>query len=310
MKKVLKNIFIGIIILLILGAIGISIFTGKAVFDGYTNVVSREETVKNSMEYKKDYDDLAKNYDLEKFEIEDKNLDHKIPAIYAKKSGNKNIAVLVHGMGGTKETVSPIMKTFLDLGYDTIAYDQRNSGENMADYNTSGILESKDTRAVIDYIRENYQDGNLILWGESYGGLTSIITAAKDEGKIDYLILESPVSNGFDMIENVMKDISKKQGIPLGYMIKAGDLYSKAKLGLSFSDMDGSEYMKNIEIPVLISHSNIDKVTPSYMAENLYAAKADDKKELITVENHKHASFPYKDREGYKKILEEFLGKY
>ena len=310
MKKVLRNIFIGIIILLILGTIGISIFTGKAVFDGYTNVVKREETVKNSMEYKKDYDDLAKNYDLEKFEIEDKNLDHKIPAILAKKEGNKDIAVLVHGMGGTKETLSPIMKTFLDLGYDTIAYDQRNSGENMADYNTSGILESNDTRAVIDYIREKYQDGNLILWGESYGGLTSIIAAEKAERKIDYLILESPVSNGFDMIENVMKDISKKQGIPLGYMIKAGDLYSKAKLGLSFSDMDGSEYMKNIEIPVLISHSNIDKVTPPYMAENLYAAKADDKKELITVENYKHASFPYKNREGYKKILEEFLGKY
>ena len=310
MKKVLRNIFIGIIILLILGAIGISIFTGKAVFDGYTNVVSREETGKNSMEYKKDYDDLVKNYDLEKFEIEDKNLDHKIPAILAKKEGNKDIAVLVHGMGGTKETVSPIMKTFLDLGYDTIAYDQRNSGENMADYNTSGILESKDTRAVIDYIKAKYQNGKLILWGESYGGLTSIIAAEKDETNIDYLILESPVSNGFDMIENVMKDISKKQGIPLGYMIKAGDLYSKAKLGLSFSDMDGSEYMKNIEIPVLISHSNVDKVTPPYMAEDLYAAKADDKKELITVENYKHASFPYKDREGYKKILEEFLEKY
>ena len=310
MKKVLRNIFIGIIILLILGAIGISIFTGKAVFDGYTNVVSREETGKNSMEYKKDYDDLVKNYDLKKFEIEDKNLDHKIPAILAKKEENKDIAVLVHGMGGTKETVSPIMKTFLDLGYDTIAYDQRNSGENMADYNTSGILESKDTRAVIDYIREKYQNGKLILWGESYGGLTSIITAEKDETNIDYLILESPVSNGFDMIENVMKDISKKQGIPLGYMIKAGDLYSKAKLGLSFSDMDGSEYMKNIEIPVLISHSNVDKVTPPYMAEDLYAAKADDKKELITVENYKHASCPYKDREVYKKILEEFLEKY
>ena len=116
MKKFLRNIFIGIIILLILGEIGISIFTGKAVFDGYTNVVSREETGKNSMEYKKDYDDLVKNYDLKKFEIEDKNLDHKIPAILAKKEGNKDIAVLVHGMGGTKETVSPIMKTFLEIG--------------------------------------------------------------------------------------------------------------------------------------------------------------------------------------------------
>lgn len=310
MKKVARNIFLGLLILLIIGAIGISIFIGKAVFDGYTNAVSREETIKNSQEFKKDYDDLLENYKLEKIEIENQDLDHRVPAIFAKKPGNKNVAVLVHGMGGTKETVAPIMKTFLESGYDAIAYDQRNSGENMADFNTSGLLESEDTRAVIDYIREKYQDGKLILWGESYGGITSVIATGKDDTNIDYLILESPVSNGFDMIENVMKDISKKQGVPLDFMIKTGDLYSKVKLGISFSDMDGREYIKNIEIPVLITHSKIDKVTPPYMAEDLYAAKADDKKELITVDGYKHASYPYKDRDGYKKIVKDFLEKY
>ncbi|MDU1399947.1 alpha/beta fold hydrolase [Finegoldia magna] len=310
MKKVARNIFLGLLILLIIGAIGISIFIGKAVFDGYTNVVSREETIKNSQEFKKDYDDLVKNYKLEKIEIEAQDLDHRVPAIFAKKPGNKNVAVLVHGMGGTKETIAPIMKTFLELGYDAIAYDQRNSGENMAAYNTSGLLESEDTRAVIDYICEKYQDGKLILWGESYGGLTSVIAAGNNSSNIDYLILESPVSNGFDMIENVMKDISKKQGIPLNYMIKTGDLYSKVKLGISFSDMDGREYMKNVDIPVLITHSKIDKVTPPYMAEDLYASKADDKKELITVDGYKHASYPYKDRHGYKRIVKDFLEKY
>lgn len=310
MKKVIRNILLGLLVLLIIGAIGISIFIGKAVFDGYTNVVSREETIKNSQEFKKDYDDLVKNYNLEKIEIGSQDLDHKVPAIFVKKPGNKNVAVLVHGMGGTKETVAPIMKTFLELGYDAIAYDQRNSGENMADFNTSGLLESEDTRAVINYIREKYQDGKLILWGESYGGLTSIIAAGKDDTNINYLMLESPVSNGFDMIENVMKDISKKQGVPLDFMIKTGDLYSKAKLGISFADMDGSDYVKNIEIPVLITHSKIDKVTPPYMAEDLYAAKSSDKKEIITVDGYKHASYPYKDREGYKKIVKDFLEKY
>lgn len=310
MKKVIRNIFIGLLILLIIGGIGISIFIGKAVFDGYTNVVSREETIKNSQEFKEDYDDLVKNYNLEKIEIEAKDLDHRVPAIFAKKPGNKNVAVLVHGIGGTKETIAPIMKNFLELGYDAIAYDQRNSGENMAEYNTSGLLESKDTRAVIDNIYKKYQDGKLILWGESYGGLTSVIAAGNNSSNIDYLILESPVSNGFDMIENEMKDISKKQGIPLNYMIKVGDVYSKVKLGISFSDMDGRKYMKNVDIPVLITHSKIDKVTPSHMAEDLYVVKADDKKELITVDGYKHASYPYKDRDGYKRIVKDFLEKY
>lgn len=72
------------------------------------------------------------------------------------------------------------MKTFLDLGYDTIAYDQRNSGENMAAYNTIGVLEAKDASAVIDHIKEKYPDGKVILWGESMGALTSVIAAGEN----------------------------------------------------------------------------------------------------------------------------------
>lgn len=310
MKKVLRNIFIVLLVLLILGAIVISIFTGKAVFDGYTNAVSREETVKNSQQFKKDYDDLRKNYDIEKIDIVNQDLDHKVPAIFAKKAGNKNVAVLVHGMGGTKETVAPIMKTFLDLGYDTISYDQRNSGENMADYNTFGVLESKDSRAVIDYIKEKYPNGKVILWGESMGALTSIIAAGNDSSNVDYLILESPVSNGMTMIVDEMRDIAKEQGIPLYFLIRTGDWYSKLKLGYNFSDMDGTSYMKNITIPVLITNSKTDTLTPPYMAEDLYGAKADEKKELVTVEGYKHGSFAYEDREGYKKIVKDFLEKY
>ena len=68
--------------------------------------------------------------------------------------------------------------------------------------------------------------------------------------------------------------------------------------------------MKNIEIPVLITNSKIDNITPPYMAENLFEAKEDDKKELITVDGYKHASYPYKDMEGYKKIVKDFLEKY
>ena len=34
MKKVVRNILLGLIILVFIGVIGISIFTGKAVFDG------------------------------------------------------------------------------------------------------------------------------------------------------------------------------------------------------------------------------------------------------------------------------------
>lgn len=311
MKKIIRNIFLFILGFVIVGLTGVSYFTGKAVFDGYTNAVSREETIKNSMEYKNDYEDLRNNYDFQRLMIDNPKADHKIPAIYAKKEGNKDVAVLVHGMGGTKETVSPIMKIFLDMGYDVIAYDQRNAGENEAPYNTFGVLESDDTRAVIDYIAPAYKNpykmGKLILWGESYGGLTSVIAAGRDETNIDYLILECPVSNGFDMIEPVMEDVSKDQGIPLDFLISTGDWYGKAALGYKFADMDGRKWIKNVSIPTLITNSSIDTVTPPYMGEDLFNALGDASKELVTIDDYKHASFPYEARGEYQKVVENFF---
>lgn len=314
MKKVFRNILLVILGLIVVAFAGLSYFTGKAVFDGYTNAVSREETQNNSMQFQDDYEDLRNDYDFYKLEIDNPNREHKIPAIHVKKEGNKDIAVLVHGMGGTKETVSPIMKTFLDLGYDVIAYDQRNAGENMADYNTFGMLESEDTRAVIDYIageyKTPYNPGKLILWGESYGGLTSVVTAGKDQTNIDYLVLECPISDGFDMINEVMEGVAKDQGIPLDFLITTGDWYGKAALGYKFEDMDGAKWIKNVSVPILITNSSIDTVTPPYMAEDLYEAISHDKKELYTVDDYNHASFPYKARDAYKKVIEDFIENY
>lgn len=68
--------------------------------------------------------------------------------------------------------------------------------------------------------------------------------------------------------------------------------------------------MKNITKPTLITNSKADTLTPPYMAEDLYAAKTDEKKELVSVEGYKHGSFAYEDREGYKKIVKDFLEKY
>ena len=107
-----------------------------------------------------------------------------------------------------------------------------------------------------------------------------------------------------------MRDIAKDNNIPLYFLVRMGDWYSKLKLGYNFPDMDGTSYMKNITVPTLITNSKTDTLTPPHMAEDLYKAKVDDKKELITVENYKHASFAYEEREGYKKIVQNFIEKY
>lgn len=314
MKKVIKNILLGIFGLVILAFLGLSAFVGRQVFEGYTNAASREYTIKDMETYKDSYGQIVDKYKVSKLKISKDSSDIKVPAILVQKEGNHNIAVLVHGMGGTKESTSPLIEGFLDMGYDVLAYDQRNSGENMQDYNTFGTLESEDTLAVLSYIvpkyKEKYEDAESILWGESYGGLTSIIAAGKDDFYIDYLILDSAVSDGRILLLDVMDDIADQQGIPLSYLMSTGDWYSRFAIGSKFADFDGNKWIKNISKPILITNSNEDTLTPPYLAEDLYNNISHNNKEIYMVDGYKHASFPKKDNEKYMEIVKDFVEQY
>ena len=175
-------------------------------------------------------------------------------------------------------------------------------------------LESDDTLAVLSYIvpqyKDKYEDAKSILWGESYGGLTSIIAAGREDYYIDYLILDSSISDGRILLKEVMEDATKDQDIPMSYLMAAGDWYSRFALGVKFSDFDGLKWIKNVTKPVLITNSNNDTLTPPYMAEDLYKAISHDKKELKLVDGYKHASFPKDDNSKYMEIVKDFLEKY
>ncbi|CAC9932395.1 Putative aminoacrylate hydrolase RutD [Aedoeadaptatus nemausensis] len=309
MNKVLRAVIIVLIVVLI-AFTGFSFYIGGQVFDGFSNAVSREETVKNSKGFIERIGELKNKYEVKELQIEDPEDSSRIPALYIKKAGNKNVVCMVHGMGGTKETLAPLMEGFLQKGFDVLAYDQRNSGENQKEYNTFGVLESRDALAILNYIAPAYKGGKVALWGESMGALTAVLAAGEDDSLIDCLILDSPVSDGRVMIENEMASIAESQNIPIDYLSATGSLYSKFKIGVSFKDMDGVRAMKKISKPVLITNSKDDKLTPPSMANDLFSAVSHDQKKMETVTGYKHATYPYRKNGEYMKTVGDFLDQY
>ena len=310
MKKV-KKLGIVLVILLVLGGIGFSIFMGKEVFDGFTNTIPREETLKYAETYAGVFDVFAQGKDLEELVIPSRQKDHTIPGILIKKPGNKNMAVLIHGLGGTKTSMPQIMDIFLNLGYNVLAIDQRNSGDNQAPYNTFGVLESLDILDAIQVAKNKMEEGGkLVLWGESYGGASAAMAAGRDDSKIDALILESPLADSNDMLDQELKKIEKNQGIPVAYMRWTGDLYTRYKLHFSLEDINACKWIQKASVPVLITNADQDKVTPIHMGEDLYKAIPHDKKQIYTAKGFGHTEFPKEEGEAYQKLVENFLKAY
>lgn len=312
-----RKIIITVSLVIVAGFIATTFFIGLAVFDGSSKMTNPAGTSHASIEswleanWDFNVDEFRSNYTIENIKIESSSGDHVIPAdfILADDDKNNDTVILVHGLGGNRVAVYPQARIFLENGYNVLAYDQRSSGENMAEYNTFGYLESNDLKDYVDYIRETIDnDHSLGVWGNSFGGLTAGIYAGSDHANqnTDFVILDSAISNKKDMIA---EQLDQQFGIPAlrDYMLFIGDLFTRFRLGYSYDDANIINYIENTELPVLLIHSKSDQVAPYDMAENIYKSIPHDNKEFFTIEDSSHESIYWDNLIEYETRVINFI---
>ncbi len=316
-KKAVKIILIVIIVILVL-FLGMSYYIGMQVFEGSTQLVTCQDTTGASdtfwEKYGVDYEAFCDTYQIDKVELTSTHDSHIIPAdyIYALGfEGNKNnkTVVLVHGLGGNRLKNYPLAEMFLEKGYNVITYDQRSSNENTAKYTTFGYWERYDLIDCINYVFEYAPDKEIGVWGTSFGGATVGLAMGDKavEEKVDFLILDCPVSSMEWMVEEELRKMN--MGIPISYMTACGNFFNKKKLGFSYADADVCKTIKNIEIPILIINSKADEVTPQFMGQDIYdAIVKTDNKTIWTVEDSAHTEMWLDYNEEYREKVEELIG--
>lgn len=319
MKKRAKLILLFSFIILIVLFIGTSIFIGQQVFSASTQLVTNKETKgiseTFSQEYGMNYEDFFNSYKVEELEISSTFDDHKIPAnyIYTPESQNSRdypTVILVHGMGDNRYANYPWAQFFLEEGYNVITYDQRSSNENTAKYTTFGYWEKYDLMDWVNYVEEQAPGQKIGIWGVSYGGATAGLAIGYEgmDEKIDFMILESPVSNMEWMVEEEMRKMDI--GIPISYMTWCGNIINKLKLDFTYQDADVVSAMKNVKTPVLIINSKQDSLTPYFMGEDLYNAIQGKNKEIWTVDDSEHFEIWLDYNLEYRDKMNSFLDIY
>lgn len=304
MKKTAKRIINSVIITVVIAFIVTVIITGNTAFKSSMQLVNNENTSgqRNS--------DVIADYCVENLVIESSMQDHTIPASLLSVDGvnDRNTIIMVHGLQGNRTSTYRQAVEFLKMGYNVLAYDQRSSGANTAQYTTYGFWESRD---LVDYVK--YVDGiisperEIILWGCSFGGAT--VSISLDDSfvlqRISAAILDSPMG---DMRDILRENISKSNiSLPTGFILACGNMTTKLKLGFSYNDASPTSHVSKSDVPLLVISTTIDTVTPFYMSKGIYEASQAKIKHLFQVDDSAHARIYFDHPEEYVANVKAFL---
>ena len=122
--------------------------------------------------------------------------------IYAPDSKRKGVVLIVHGMCEYKERYADFMKFLSTYGYVAVCYDQRGHGDTVPpedygwfhDFDATAVVE--DILPVLNYVKGEYPDLPVTLFGHSMGSMVVRCFMAKYDDTIDRLIVcGSPSKN-------------------------------------------------------------------------------------------------------------------
>ena len=139
------------------------------------------------------------------------------------------VAVIAHGFNGSHAFGKGYFKTLNDLGYMCYTFDfpcgSVNSRSDNNTMNMSVCDEQRDLEAIVRYFRSqpDVDTANVVLIGESQGGLVSALTAADIPAEVSRLILCYPalcIPDNWNSRYKVLADIpdtTRLWNVPMGH---------------------------------------------------------------------------------------------
>lgn len=209
------------------------------------------------------------------------------------KDKQKPIIIIVHGFNSNKNRKSylTIKNLLAKNNISTFRFDLWAHGESEGNFEEITISETvDDILQAIKYLKKkNYK--KIGLFGESFGGIASIIAASKTKD-LYILALKSPVSN-YPEKEKLTKTKKELDGWKKkGYRIYESSDGRKLRVNYNFlidaqkPENNGYEMAKKIKIPTLIVHGDADKRVP--FSQSVKTSKIIKNCKLIVIKNANH----------------------
>lgn len=199
--------------------------------------------------------------------------------------GSHRYAVICHGYTNCGRNMRHRGKPFYDMGFNLLMPDARAHGGSDGKMIGMGWPERRDMVEWIYEILKRDPDAKILLYGESMGAATVMMTAGEVLPEQVKLAIEDC---GFTSVWDQMKSaIPYLYHIPPYPMLPVASCLSKLRAGYTFREASAIRQVRRCKIPMLFIHGEADDFVPYPMVHRLYEA-ATCEKQLLTVPKAGH----------------------
>lgn len=214
--------------------------------------------------------------------------------------------LVLHGLGGSKESVEAISTSFASAGYAVLAYDARGHGASGGDNTLAGPREVADLRAIRNALAGRPEVGDRIgAWGISYGGgqiwnaLAAGVPLAAAEvvetwtSLYDALWPQNLARSG--IVAGFAASVAPRSPLIAGLRDKAVQSTSPAEIRAVAAQRSALPRVGSITTPVYLFQGRIDFAFDLAQATTAYARLAGPKRLYVGNFGHTPSSFPGSD---------------
>ena len=216
--------------------------------------------------------------------------------------------VFAHGYSVNRANMLKYTPIFRDCNCALLLYDHRGHGESDEAHGSGGWHEGTDLVAATAVLREKtgLPMEKIGWYGESWGGATVIQRAVQAEEKPAWIVAESPYA---DWYSAVMERGLKDYGEGLKILTPGAFAWTGVRNDLTFSEVSPLKMIPDLEVPLLLFHSQSDTLTYPEQSDRLAAAAPPD---LITYYpldwGAWHAHNIIRRPEEYRTMVLDFVG--
>jgi fermentation-respiration switch protein FrsA (DUF1100 family) len=213
--------------------------------------------------------------------------------------------VICHGLGANKGNFAEFLSVFYGQGYNSLIFDFRGHGESDGHTSTWGLLEARDVRAAVDWLRrERPERARWIAGLGSSMGAMALLREAADDRRIEAVVLDSCYASAPLLLKQHAAWIPVLGRLLADVVLAATSLHA----GHSMWVLDGREKIGELSPrPVLLIHGEDDFVIPPVNMNILYDCARETKQKWLGPGPHSNIMIVAFD--DYRRRVIDFLNR-